>query len=144
MNCKQKTEDRRLLCGMVNAVDTAVGDVVQYLKANGLYDNTIIIFSSDNGGAVDFGGNNWPLRGAKFTLWEGGTRTHGFVHAPQHVQKHAVREDLFHVVDWYATIMAMASGESDIDQYGDGYNQWDMITKGTKGKRNSVVYNYAQ
>lgn len=49
-------EDRRLLLGMVTALDEAVGRVVQALKDTGRYDNTVIVFSSDNGGVGMNGG----------------------------------------------------------------------------------------
>ena len=74
-------EDRRVFLGMVTAMDDAVGVVVNSLKAAGMFDHTIIAFFSDNGGAKDLG-NNWPLRGHKSSVWEGGTRTPAFVLGP--------------------------------------------------------------
>ena len=77
-----QNEDRRVFLGMVTAMDDAVGAVIKSLKRAGMFDNTIIIFFSDNGGPVQNGANNWPLRGYKGTLWEGGTRTPAFIHGP--------------------------------------------------------------
>ena len=54
--------------------------VVEALKARGLYDNSIIIFSTDNGGTAD--ASNYPLRGRKEQVYEGGVRGVGFVHSP--------------------------------------------------------------
>ena len=56
--------------------------LVSGLKATGQYENTIIVFTTDNGGAISTGGNNLPLRGTKGTLYEGDTRAIGFVHSP--------------------------------------------------------------
>lgn len=63
------------------ALDAGVGAVVQALRRSGLYDNSVIIFSTDNGG-VGNGASNFPLRGAKEELYEGGVRGVGFVHSP--------------------------------------------------------------
>ncbi len=51
------------------------------------------------------GGNNYPLRGNKATIWEGGTRAISFVHSPTYVKKPGVVNNLFHIVDWYPTIL---------------------------------------
>ena len=55
---------------MISSLDHAVDLVVQSLKENNFYENTIIVFTTDNGGAVMMGGNNWPLRGTKGTVFE--------------------------------------------------------------------------
>ena len=72
--------------GMVSALDESVRQIVTTLKKKGLYDNSIIIFTTDNGAAAGgldaSAGSNYPLRGAKNTLWEGGVRGVGFVHSP--------------------------------------------------------------
>lgn len=71
---------------MVSALDESVRQLVTTLKRKGLYDNSIIIFTTDNGAAAggldSSAGSNFPLRGAKNTLWEGGVRGVGFVHSP--------------------------------------------------------------
>ena len=64
--------------GMISVLDEAVKNVTQALKAAGKYHNTAIVFMSDNGGAER--GSNWPLRGGKNSVWEGGTRTVAFLH----------------------------------------------------------------
>ena len=92
----------RLLClGMISAVDTAIGVAVARLKARGLYDNTLVIFSSDNGGPHDHA-NNYPYRGSKGADFEGGTRvvayvSGGIIPASQRGTK---RSGLMHVCDW--------------------------------------------
>ena len=68
--CRYKDNSRYFYSAMVNSLDHSVDLVVQSLKANKFYDNTIIVFTTDNGGAVNMGGNNWPLRGTKGTLFE--------------------------------------------------------------------------
>ena len=71
---------------MVASLDESVRQLVTTLKRKRLYDNTVIIFTTDNGaaaGGLDMSaGSNFPLRGVKNTLWEGGVRGVAFVHSP--------------------------------------------------------------
>lgn len=117
---------------MVAALDDSVGNVTAYLKEAGLYDNTIIIFTTDNGGpAHGFDGNyanNFPLRGVKHTLWEGGVRGTSFVHSPLINKKGRISDKLLHVTDFYPTILKLAGGNISEDTY-DGFDIWDTISK---------------
>ena len=71
--------------GMVTGVDDTIKQVTEALKAKGMYDNSVIIFSSDNGGNMNLGATNNPLKGQKTLLFEGGVRVPGFVHSPNHI-----------------------------------------------------------
>ena len=57
---------------MVTAMDDAVGEVVNSLKEEDMLDNTVIVFLSDNGGPVDYGADNYPLRGLRVPCWRAG------------------------------------------------------------------------
>lgn len=74
-----------------------------------------MIFSSDNGGDPFFRGFNYPLRGYKRTLWEGGVRAAAFVHGRMLKQKGVTSRELIHVTDWYPTLINLA-GNSAIGQ----------------------------
>lgn len=138
--CKHyKNRKRRIYCGMIHGLDHGIGKLIRALKKSRQYKNTIIVFSTDNGGETNYGGNNYPLRGNKHTLWEGGNRAISFLHAPKFVTRPGVRHDLFTIVDWYPTLLAAAGVE--IEKYGDGINQWPMIAANAKGKRKQLVYN---
>eukprot|EP00081_Caenorhabditis_elegans_P003523 NP_001041232.1 SULfatase domain protein [Caenorhabditis elegans] len=125
---------------MLTAMDFAIGRLVEYLKASNLYENTVIVFTSDNGGTANFGASNAPLRGEKDTIWEGGTKTTTFVHSPMYIEEGGTRDMMFHVVDWHATILSITGLE--IDSYGDGINQWEYLKTGRpKFRRFQFVYN---
>jgi len=69
---------RKTFAGMISAVDSAVGNITDALKRSGMYENTVIVFTSDNGGPIQGGDatgtRNWPLRGGKHSIWEGGVK----------------------------------------------------------------------
>ena len=143
--------DRRTYSGMVSSLDHSVASVVTALKDADLYNNSVIIFVSDNGGHIHdrytggregCGASNYPLRGDKNTLWEGGTRTPAFVHSPLLERSGYVNHEMIHITDWLPTLVHLggASSGGDDDPL-DGFNQWDTISAGEPSARNEIVYN---
>jgi arylsulfatase A-like enzyme len=119
-------------------LDTLVGRVVAALKQTGLYANTVIAFTSDNGGDPNYGGNNLPLRGQKETLWEGGLRVPAFVHSPLLAARAGtVSRQLFHITDWMPTLLRAAGMSSaDIQRQGwDGIDQWKSFRRSGYGSQ---------
>ncbi|XP_049267143.1 arylsulfatase B [Rhipicephalus sanguineus] len=81
--CSNHTYNKRVkICEMLGSMDHAVELIVKKLKDVQMWNNTLLVFMSDNGAQVLFGGNNSPLRGNKNTLYEGGTRVPAFVAGP--------------------------------------------------------------
>merc|ERR1719231_687954 len=70
-----------------------------------MYRDSIIIMLSDNGANPEHGGSNWPLRGSKGYLFEGGVRVPAFIHAPRYVPAGVTYEGIFHISDWLPTLI---------------------------------------
>jgi len=156
--CSHITNDtRRTYCGSVVALDSLVQNVTNALKAKNMWKDTVFIFTSDNGGEVydrTFDpilnnaryshGNNWPLRGVKQTVWEGGVRVPAFVYSE--LLRPEVRgtenNGLMHVSDWFPTIVQGILGATTTDsQPLDGLNMWPSISQGTPSPRTEVLIN---
>jgi len=134
--------NRRVYNAMVTAMDDAIKDVVDSLKQNDMYDNTVIAFVSDNGGDTTGGANNFPLRGQKATMWEGAIRTVAFVSGSIIKEGGRVTKELMHISDWYPTLLHLA-GVYDLDDASlDGVNVWEAIEKeeGESG-REEILHN---
>ncbi|OQV16695.1 Arylsulfatase B [Hypsibius exemplaris] len=141
-------EGRRKYAATVSALDDSVGQVMDALKVKGVAGNTVIVFSSDNGGAgaeqgIEFGppstfASNWPLRGAKSSQWEGGLRTTAALWSPLLELKGRVSTELYHISDWLPTFIRLAGG-SPIDNL-DGYDIWDSISKGLPSPRKEILH----
>lgn len=99
---------------VLSKLDDSVGEVVEALREKKMLENSIIVFTTDNGGpAAGFNINaasNYPLRGVKNTLWEGGVRGAGLIWSPLLNKESRVAEQLMHVSDWFPTLIEAAGG----------------------------------
>ena len=147
---------RKNYLGMVSRLDEAVGQMLDDLKnitymseedgqLRSLLDDTVIIFSSDNGGWSEkefgySGGSNLPLKGSKVDTLEGGTRVPGFI---WNSGRKGSTMDLFHITDWLPTIYSGIAGGNAENLPGDmsGFNQADLLSNPDgKSMRDEVVH----
>ncbi|KAK7239798.1 sulfuric ester hydrolase [Aureococcus anophagefferens] len=130
---------------MMNADESLANLTNRGLKATGLYDTAVIVIASDNGGQVSAmgGGSNYPLRGEKKYLFEGGVRAHAVIHSPllPRAARGSSYGKLMHMSDWLPTLLQGALGASAdelaglklprgvVNDYGaiDGVDHWAHV-----------------
>lgn len=115
--------DRRIMAAMLSAVDDGVGQIVDELKRQGIYEDTVIFFQSDNGpsresrnwldGTPDpyYGGTTGSLKGSKFSLFEGGIRVPGIFSWPGHIPAGQVIDQPCAAMDVFPTFLKWAGGD---------------------------------
>jgi arylsulfatase A len=129
--------------------DDNVGRILQALADNGFADNTLVIFSADNGPehyayerVRKFNHRSaGPLRGLKRDLWEGGHRVPFVVRWPGHVKAGAVSDALTSQVDLLATLAAAVGADLPADAAHDSYNLLPVWTDGAASPRHTIVHN---
>ena len=97
---------RRNHLQMILPMDAGVSRIYDAISSSGMLNNTIIIFMSDNGGPTKYGASNYPLRGSKGNVYEGGTRTPAFIWSRRHSSRKEKR--MFHITDWFPTLLDAA------------------------------------
>ncbi|KAK7108307.1 arylsulfatase B-like [Littorina saxatilis] len=132
-------EKRKTQCAMFAAADQGIGQIVQALKDKGVYDNTVILTMSDNGGpALEGGSVNWPLRGTKQTIFEGGTRSYTVFKAPGLTATNVTWSGLIHAIDWLPTLLGIAEGPQP--NYIHGHDLWPNLQRNEPSARNEFIY----
>lgn len=143
---------RKTYAGMLTAADEGIGNVTAALKEYGLWENSLVVFTTDNGGPTEVcavqGSSNFPLRGGKCTVWEGGTTGDGFLSGPYvaklKLPSATTAEGIFHAVDWLPTLGEIAGGVQK-DGPIDGVSQLNALrTKQPARKEVFVGYGYDQ
>jgi arylsulfatase A-like enzyme len=157
-------EQHRIYGAMISGLDKEVGRIVTTLEKKGMRDNTVIFFTTDNGGATsalfatgarspeereESGGvalgqkppcSNEPFSGGKGTLKEGGVRLPAIVNWPAKLKPAVVNEPLHHV-DLMPTLLAMAGGKGDPDHPFDGKDATATISEGKPSPHDDILIN---
>ncbi len=102
-------KDNPYLAAMLESIDTGIGKIMKSLEDQGLAENTLLVFFSDNGGAGK-GANNGDLRGSKMWLYEGGIRVPLIMRWPKVIQAGSVEQTPVSSYDFYPTFVEVASG----------------------------------
>ncbi len=130
---------RRTYAGMVAAMDESVGQIIDTLKEQGLLDNTLIVYSSDNGGpSPGKVTSNLPLRAGKATIYEGGIRVCAFAHWPGHIPSGNRNAQPLHMIDWYPTLIKLAGGSLQQKLPIDGHDIWPVLTQAAKSPHETL------
>ncbi len=143
-------ESRLRMAAMVSQLDAKIGEMMAALEETKQRDNTLVIFTSDNGGIESLknayagkvgdsplNSENDPLRGEKGTLYEGGTRVCAFVNWPLVLRPGKYRVPM-HAVDWLPTVAAMIYRKPEEDPRWDGVNHWGGLTSGESVAERSI------
>jgi len=104
----------------VECIDWSVGVLLHEIKRLGLDEKTLVIFTSDNGSRGDRGGSNRPLRGGKFTTWEGGLRLPCIMRWPGAIPAGAVCHEIATAMDFLPTLARLAGAAPPADRIIDG------------------------
>ena len=133
---------RPMYAAVVDAMDQAIGRVLKTLDDEGIADDTIVLFLSDNGGAAYAmgGADNVPLRGGKGETWEGGVRVVATLRWPAKLRGGTRNESIMSVMDVFPTLAAAAGVTPGNVRKLDGRNLWPAIRDGVKQPRDGYLY----
>jgi len=135
----------------IEQFDWSVGQLMKTLDEMGLTENTLIILSSDNGPVVDDGyadravellGDHkpaGPLRGNKYSAFEGGTRIPAIVHWPKEIKQAAVSDALVSQIDWFASLASLTNSRLPEGSAPDSYDYLDTWIGKSKEDRPWVI-----
>ena len=133
---------RPMYAAVVDAMDQAIGQVLQTLDREGLADNTIVLFMSDNGGAAYSvgGADNAPLRGGKAETFEGGIRVISLLRWPGRIPAGSKLDQIMSVMDVFPTLAEAAGIAAGNRRPLDGRSMWPAISEGETQAREDYLY----
>lgn len=141
----RQVQDNPVYGGLVETMDDAVGVVLNALKEQGLDKNTIVIFTSDNGGVASgdsFSTSNLPYRGGKGYQWEGGIREPYFIYIPWNHTKQKTFDYPVTGADFYPTILDYANISLMPNQHKDGVSLKPIIENGAQLPERPLYWHY--
>lgn len=134
----RQIQDHPIYAGLMEATDLAVGMVLDQLKELGLDENTVVIFTSDNGGVSsgdNYSTSNLPFRGGKGRQWEGGIREPFLIKAPGVTEPGSICDTPVTATDFYPTMLQLAGLPSRPEQHLDGVSLVPLLKGGSIEER---------
>ena len=131
-------QDNPIYAGLIDEMDNAVGRVLKKIDELNLSTNTIVIFTSDNGGVVSgdsFSSSQLPYRGGKGRQWEGGTRVPLYIRAPDFTAAASVCDTPVSGIDYFPTLLELAGVTSAPKQTIDGVSLVPLLKGGNLAPR---------
>ncbi len=147
--------DRRIMAAMLSALDDGIGAIMAELECQGLRDNTVVFFQSDNGpsretrnwldGRQDpyYGGTAGLLKGHKFSLYEGGIRVPAIVNWPARIASGQVIDEVGTAMDIFPTLLQAAGGEPAAYEL-DGMDVLPMLSDGAPSPHDEIFWEMGQ
>jgi arylsulfatase A-like enzyme len=134
----RQVQDNPVYAGMMETLDNAVGIVLEKLRQLGLDDNTVVIFTSDNGGVSSgdaYSTSLLPFRGGKGRMWEGGIREPFFIRVPGLTRPGSTTQTPAIHMDFYPTMLELAGLPPKPQQHLDGVSLVPVLKGGTLAER---------
>jgi len=141
----RQNQDNPIYSGLVETMDEAVGVVLKTLEDLNLDDNTIVVFTSDNGGVASgdsFSTSNLPLRGGKGYQWEAGIREPYFIYVPGQNTDGKQSDYPVTGADFYPTLLDLANIELLNNQHKDGISLKSIIEEGKTPEQRPLYWHY--
>ncbi len=144
ISAKQTRQVQQVYAAMVDSMDQAVNKILTTLDEEGIADDTIVLFFSDNGGFNAFGANNLPLRGEKMTVFEGGIRVPAVIRWPNHIPAGTQSQQVMSVMDIFPTLSSAAGVTPQNKKELDGKSAWPLSTSTRFKARNGDIFFVAE
>ncbi len=131
-------EGRELYLGQLHYLDVEIGRLMDHLKQLNLDQNTLIVYLSDNGGSTPIYANNYPLRGSKYVLYEGGIRVPVIISMPGRFEGGKVQGNIISAMDVLPTICAVTN--IPVPDYIDGLDLSTVLASGNEHFSHDTLY----
>ena len=134
---------QQVYAAMVDSMDQAIGRILDALDVEGIANNTIVLFLSDNGGFYGFGADNRPLRGEKMTVFEGGIRVPAVIRWSEKISKASINHQVLSVMDLLPTL----ADATEIDLSSrpiEGLNAWPLKKESSFRSRDKDLFFVAE